>query len=196
MQFCWDLIRVFRSKFLEYGNGILAAMVLVTCPCDLLCEQLEKIAERSMKLTEKMNWLNVIRPDWFDVNYQVRPSVQAYLMIKNIIQTQENRFIDEQLVRLVLENAEFGAYRSVIVQLILQHEQWEFIYLLVKYEHDWSFLHNPSSKVNTEILVLVENDWLYLSVVPRMVNNHERMLEGILREVGSICWIRMIILFI
>lgn len=143
-----ELMRVFRSKFIEYGNGILAAIVLVTCPCDVLYEQLEKIAERSIKLGEKMNWLNVIRPDWFDVNYQMRSSVQTYLMLNNIIQTQENHFNDEKLVRLVLENAEFDVYRPVIVQLILQHEQWELIYLLVKHEHDWSFLHNPSSKVN------------------------------------------------
>lgn len=133
---------------MEYGNGILAAIVLVTCPCDLLLEQLEKIAQRSTKLVEKIHWLNVIRPDWFDLNYQVRSPVQTYLMMKNIIQTRENQFIDEKFVRLVLENTEFDSYRSVIVQLVMQYEKWELIYLLVKHEHDWAFLHTPTSKVN------------------------------------------------
>lgn len=133
---------------MEYGNEILAAIVLVTCPCDLLLEQLEKIVQRSIKLTEKLHWLNVIRPDWFDLNYQIRLPVQTYLMMKNIIQTRENHFIDEKLVRLILENAEFDSYRSMIVQLIMQYGQWDFVYLLVKYEHDWSFLHNATSKVS------------------------------------------------
>jgi len=146
---CIHFIRFhLRLKFIEYGNQILAAIILVTCPCDLLYEQLETIAQRSTKLPTKMNWLNIIRPDWFDVNYEMRSQVQTYLIVKNIVETRENRFFNDISVKLVLENTELDSYRSVVIHHMMQYEQWKWIQLLVKYEHDWSFLHTQSTKVN------------------------------------------------
>ena len=94
-----------------------------------------------------MIWLNVIRPDWFDVNYEMRSQVQTYLILKNMIETRENHFSNEKFIKLVIENAEFESYRSVLIHLIMQREHWEWIYLLVKHEHDWSFLHTQSNRV-------------------------------------------------
>ncbi|CAF4735586.1 unnamed protein product, partial [Rotaria sp. Silwood2] len=70
-----------ESIFFEYGNRILAAIVLVTCPCDLLYEQLQNIVHRSTRVLPKLNWLTIIRPDWFDVNYEMRSQVQTFLTI-------------------------------------------------------------------------------------------------------------------
>jgi hypothetical protein len=136
-----------RLKFNEYGNQILAAIILVTCPCDLLYEQLKDITQQSTKLSTQMTWLNIIRPDWFDINYEMRLQVQTYLIIKNIIETRENRFFNDTLIQLVLENTELDSYRSVIIHYMMKYEQWTWIELFVKYEHDWSFLHTQSTKV-------------------------------------------------
>jgi hypothetical protein len=132
---------------LEYGNGILSAMVLVTCPCDLLYEQLQNILHQSTKLSTKLNWLNIIRPDWFDMNDEIRLQVQTFLTIKNIVETQQNNFPVDMLVSLVIEISELDAYQSIIIQLIMKNEQWELINLFVKHQHDWSFMHTPSTKV-------------------------------------------------
>jgi hypothetical protein len=140
---------VFRSKFLEYGNGILSAIVLVTCPCDLLYEQLQNIVHQSTKLLTKLNWLNIIRPDWFDMNYEIRVQVQTFLTMKNIVETQQNNFPVDMLVSLVIENSELDSYQSIIIQLIMKNEQWELINLFVKHQRDWSFMRTPSTKVKT-----------------------------------------------
>lgn len=94
-----------------------------------------------------MNWLNIIRPDWFDMNYQMRSEVQTYLMVKNILQTQQENFSVENLTKLIIENSELDLYRSKIIHLIVKYEQWDLIYLLVKHEHDWIFLNIQSTKV-------------------------------------------------
>jgi len=97
-----------------------------------------------------MNWLNIIRPDWFDVNYEIRSQVQTYLIIKNLIETRENQFSIDKLMKIVIENSELDSYRSVMIHLIMQYEQWELIHLFVKHEHDWSFLNTQSTKVKHE----------------------------------------------
>ena len=94
-----------------------------------------------------MIWLNIIRPDWFDVNYEMRSQVQTYFILKNLLETRECHLSNEKFIKLVLENAEFESYRSVLIHLIMQHEQWEWIQFLVKHEHDWSFLHTQSNRV-------------------------------------------------
>ncbi|CAF3340357.1 unnamed protein product [Rotaria sp. Silwood1] len=145
-----------ESKFFEYGNRILAAVVLVTCPCDLLYEQLQNITHQSTKVLPKLNWLSIIRPDWFDINNEVRSQVQTFLTIENIIQTQQNNFPIEKLVTIVVENSELGSYRPAMIHLIMQYEQWELINLLVKYEHDWSFLHNQSTQLPEWLSIMME----------------------------------------
>jgi hypothetical protein len=151
----------FRSKFIEYGNGILAAIVLVTCPCDVLYEQLENIVRRSARLLTKVNWLNIIRPDWFDVNYEIRPQVQTFLTIKNLIETQQNNFSIDKLVTLVIENSELDLYKSVMIRFVMHEEKWELIYLFVKYQHDWSFFNTQSTKVKHKNFSY-QNFYLYL----------------------------------
>ncbi|CAF1007122.1 unnamed protein product [Rotaria sordida] len=145
-----------ESKFFDYGNRILAAIVLVTCPCDLLYEQLQNIVHRSTKVLPKLNWLAIIRPDWFDINYEMRSQVQTYLTTENIIATQQNNFPIDKLVTIVIENSELDSYRPAMVHLIMQYEQWELIYLFVKYEHDWSFLHNQSTQLPEWLCTMME----------------------------------------
>ncbi len=166
-----------RSKFLEYGNGILAAIVLVTCPCDLLYEQLQNIVHRSSSLLPKLNWLNIIRPDWFDMNYEIRSQVQTYLIIKNLIETREINFSIDKLMKIVIENAELDSYRTVIIHLIMHNEQWELINLLVKHEHDWIFLNTQTTKV--KYLKNFLSKIFYLSIVTRLVIYNDGILERI-----------------
>jgi len=103
-----------RSKFLEYGNGVLAAIVLATCLCDLLYEQLQNIVHQSTRLLTKMNCLNIIQPDWFDMNYEIRTQVQTYFIIKNIIETRENKFSINKLVKLLIKNSELDSSHYTI----------------------------------------------------------------------------------
>jgi hypothetical protein len=153
--FCLILLtqnNFFRSKFLQYGNEILAAIVLVTCPCDLLFEQLQDIVQSSARLLTKMNWLNIIRPDWFDTNYEMRSQAQTFFAIKNIVETRQNNFPVDTLVSVVLENAELNSCRLGMIPLIMKYEQWGLLNLFFKREHDWSFLNNKSIKVKTRRL--------------------------------------------
>lgn len=138
-----------RSRFFEYGNGILSAIVLVTCPCDLLYEQLQNIVHHSTKLLPKINWLNIIRPDWFDMNYEIRTQVQTFLTMKNIVETQQTHFPIDMLVSFVIENSDLNAYQSIIIALIMKNEQWELINVFVKYQRDWSFMTTLTIKVKT-----------------------------------------------
>ncbi|CAF1278092.1 unnamed protein product [Adineta steineri] len=148
-----------ESKFLEYGNGILAAVVLVTCPCDILYEQLDNIiVQRSTNLLTKLNWLNIIRPDWFDMNNEIRIQVQTYLTMKNFLETQQNNFPIDRLVSLLIENSELDTYQSLIIQLIIKNEQWELIDLFVTYTRDWTFIHNLPTKL-PEWLSIMMNYW-------------------------------------
>jgi len=166
-----------RSKFVEYGNEILAAIVLVTCPCDLLYEQLQNIVHRSSSLLPKFNWLNIIRPDWFDMNYEIRSQVQTYLIIKNLIETREINFSIDKLMKIVIENTELDSYRTVIIHLIMHNEQWELINLLVKHEHDWIFLNTQTTKV--KYLKIFFRRFFYLSIVTRLVIYNDGILERI-----------------
>ncbi|CAF3316737.1 unnamed protein product [Rotaria socialis] len=136
-----------ESKFIEHGNKILAAIVLVTCPCDILYEQLQNIVHRSAKLLPKLNWLAIIRPDWFDVDYQMRSQVQTFLTLANIVSTQQNSFPIDKLVTFVIENFELDTYGSGMAHLIMENERWDLIHLFAKYEHDWSFFNNQSGKL-------------------------------------------------
>lgn len=129
------------------------AIVLVTCPCDLLYEQLENIVQRPSKVSPKLNWLAIIRPDWFDINYEMKSRVQTFLTMENIVATRQNNFSINKLITLVIENPELDSYRSAVIHLIMQYEQWELINLLVKLELDWSFLHNQSAKVKIVIYI-------------------------------------------
>lgn len=104
-----------------------------------------------------MNWLYIIRPDWFDMNYEILPQVQTYLMMKNILETRNDNFPIEKLTKLILENSEFDSYRSKLIHLIMQYERWDLIYLVVKYEHDWTFLNNQSTKVIKNKNILFKN---------------------------------------
>jgi hypothetical protein len=109
-----------------------------------------------------MNWLNIIRPDWFDMNYEIQSQVQTYLIIKNIIETRENNFPVDKLMKVVIENSELDSYRSTtMIHLIMQYEQWELLNLLVKHEHDWSFLNTQSTKVKHKNC-LEKNFYFYL----------------------------------
>ncbi len=138
-----------------------------------------------MKFSIKMNWLNVIRPDWFDVNSEMRLQVQTYLIIKNIIETRENRFFNDVLIKLVLENTELDSYRSVIIHHMMQYEQWTWIQLLVKYEHDWSFLHTQSTKVKI-ILIVISIRYVLKFIDTGMVIDYDGILERVFREVDEI----------
>ena len=154
MRYLINIFVLYRSKFIEYGNDILAAIVLVTCPCDLLYEQLQSLVHRSPRLPSTMNWLSVIRPDWFDINYDIQSSVQRYFIIKNILETRQNQFSNDQIIKLVMENSELDSYRTVLIRSIMENQQWELIHLFAKHEHDWLFLTTQSTKVKFETSVL------------------------------------------
>jgi hypothetical protein len=109
-----------------------------------------------------MNWLNIIRPDWFDMNYEIRTQVQTYLILKNIIQTRQNNFSIDKLIKIVIENSELDSYRSGMIHLIMEYEQWELINLLVEHEHDWTFLNTQSTKVKYENFLLKRFLFIYL----------------------------------
>ena len=141
-----------RSKFFKYGNEILASIILVTCPCDVLYEQLENIAQQSTKSVTRFNWLNTIRPDWFDVNYEMRTQVKTFLTIENIVKTKQNNIPIDKLATIIIENSELHSHRSVIIHLIMEYERWDLINLFPEQERDWSFLDDKSTKVNRENL--------------------------------------------
>jgi len=106
----------------------------------------------SDRLSNKINWLNIIRPDWFDTDSsELRSSVQVYLIMKNIIETRHNHFENNQLIELVMNNSELDSYRTVLIHSIMKNEQWKLIYSFAEYEHDWLFLSNHSARVNTHI---------------------------------------------
>ena len=138
-----------RSKYVQYGNGILAAIVLVTCPCELLSERLQTIVRRSAgQSSTEINWLNIVRPDWFDGNHALRPSVHTFFSVKKFVETRVNNCPMDSLVTLVLDNAELSACRLPVIHLLMRDERWESIHLFAKYHRDWSFLTNLSVKVN------------------------------------------------
>ena len=137
-----------RSRFAQYGNGILAAIVLVTCPCELLSERLQSVVHRSMERSSEINWLNIIRPDWFDGNHALRPSVHMFFSVKKFVETRVNECPMDSLAKLVLDNAELSACRLSVIHLLIRHERWDLIHLFAKYHRDWSFLTNLSVKVN------------------------------------------------
>ncbi|UJR33493.1 hypothetical protein I4U23_020938 [Adineta vaga] len=149
-----------ESKFFEYGNEILAAIVLVTCPCDLLYDQLDIIVHhRTTKLLKKISWLNVIRPDWFDLNNDLRIQVQTYFLMKNIIETRQNHFSNNQILTLLIEYSELDAFQSILIRLIMKNEQWELMNLFVKHQRDWSFMNNLTIKF-PEWLFLMMKYWM------------------------------------
>ncbi|CAF5223291.1 unnamed protein product, partial [Rotaria magnacalcarata] len=109
-------------------------------------EQLQSIVHRPAKLLSKLNWLAIIRPDWFDVDYQMRSQVQTFLTLGNIVSTQQNSFPIDKLVTFVIENFELDTYGSDMAHMIMENERWDLIHLFAKYEHDWSFFNNQSGK--------------------------------------------------
>ncbi|CAF0854815.1 unnamed protein product [Adineta ricciae] len=149
-----------ESKFLHDGNEILAAIVLVTCPCSLLYEQLENATRhRSTKLQTKISWLNVIRPDWFDMNNELRIQIKTYLLMKSIIETKQNYVADTKVLSSLIEYSELDAFQSVLIQMIMKNEQWELINVFVKHQRDWSFMNNLTMKL-PEWLVLMMKYWM------------------------------------
>ena len=138
-----------RTRFFQYGNEMLTAISLVTCPIHILYEELQDIDPYRNPFPSKITWLNVIRPDWFEIGHEeIRPNVLIFLTIKNLLETRDNHMPLDHLLPFVVENAQFNLCRVPLMHLMMRSEQWRFIDTFVKQEHDWSFLNGQSTKVN------------------------------------------------
>lgn len=151
-------------------------MVVVTCPCDVLYEQLQHIAQRSSRSSLKLNWLAVIRPDWFDGHYQMRSQVQTYLILSNSVATQQNNISIDKLTTFVVENFDLDTYGSQMIHLIMKDERWDLIQLFVKHERDWTFLNNHSLKVKRLVVLL---NFIELYLVTNMVIYFDELFRRI-----------------
>jgi hypothetical protein len=136
---------------MAYGNELLAAVVLVTCPCHLLYESLENILTSSIESSHNFNWLNIIRPDWFDANNIIRDNVLTFLTMKSLVETRTNPLSIDCLLSLIMNDSQMFSCRLSIGYLIMNDKQCcQLIHRFVQHEHDWSFLHTHSNQVSTK----------------------------------------------